>query len=139
MQNPAFAVDWTFLPSKWWAELLADLTGHFLERRQAPRRRVAHLAANYLDGTACARHVVRDVSTAGAFIFAEFKWPLGTIVTMTLEWAGSHNRRPPVVLRTKVVRCTQDGLAVRFLCSSKEETRNITEFLKSVPEAERRR
>jgi hypothetical protein len=138
MQNRALAVDWLFLPGKWWAELLADLTKHLMERRQAPRRRVVRLAANYLDGTACARHVVRDISIAGAFIFADFKWMAGTIVTMTLERTGSYNS-PPVVLRAKVVRCTQDGLGVQFVFLSKGERHRVVEFLKSVPEAERGR
>ncbi len=136
MQSQTLPMDWVFQPSRWLAELLADLTARLLERRQAPRRMVANLAANYLDGTAAACHVVKDISTNGAFIFADFKWPPGTIATMTLDLTrpACGRRSPsPLMLRTKVVRCTQDGLGVQFLLLSKGERLSLADFLKNIP------
>ncbi len=60
MQTQTLAMDWIFQPAKWqplrWvAEWLREQSARQRERRQAPRRRVANLAANYLDGTGAAR------------------------------------------------------------------------------------
>ena len=58
------------------------------ERRQAPRRITVNLDANYWDGKCAASHIVRDVSASGAFVFADFKWPPGTIVRLILQLEG---------------------------------------------------
>jgi hypothetical protein len=104
-----------------------------LERREEPRRRVATLAANYFEGSSAASYVVRDISTKSAFLLDDVKWLLGTIRTLTLEETGSpgYSQRPPlpVVLRTKVVRCAQDGLGVQFVFLSKEERQSLADFL----------
>jgi hypothetical protein len=71
------------------------------------------------------------VSTGGAFICADFKWPLGTIVTMTLKLEG-HPPPAPTLVRTKVVRCVPDGLGVQFLCLSKPERQDVANFLKGI-------
>ena len=137
MPSKALPIDWVFQPVRWrpvWglAEWLRHWTARQLERRQAPRQRVHNLAAHYWDGTAANSHVVRDVSTGGAFIFAEFKWPMGTIVTMTLQLEG---HPAPLLARTKVVRSVPDGLGVQFLCFSRTERRSLADFLKTVPES----
>ena len=139
MQTQTLAMDWIFQPAKWqplrWvAEWLREQSARQRERRQAPRRRVANLAANYLDGTGAARHVVRDVSTSGAFIFADFKWPPGTIVRMTLQLEG-HPFPAATLVRTKVVRCAPAGLGVQFLPVKKAERRSLANFLKSIPKS----
>jgi len=74
---------------------------------------------------------VRDVSTTGAFIFADFKWPPGTIVTLTLQLEG-HPAPVTTLVRTKVVRSVPDGLGVQFLCLSKTERQSLANFLKGV-------
>ena len=148
MQSQALPIDWIFQPSRWQpARRLAEWLRHWaarqLERREAPRKTVANLAANYWDGTAAAaaaRHVVKDVSAGGAFIFANFKWPPGTIVTMTLqleeEPVRGHRPPVPVLVQTKVVRCVPDGLGVQFLDLSKMERQRLMDFLKSIPESQ---
>src|SRR6266851_3965004 len=122
MHSQALAMDWIFQPARWrpagWlAEWLRYRAARHLERRQASRQKVVNLAAHYWDGTAAVSHIVRDVSTSGAFIFADFKWPPGTIVTLTLQ-LESHPA-PTTLVRTKVVRSVPDGLGVQFLCLSK--------------------
>ena len=139
MQTQTLAMDWIFQPAKWqplrWvAEWLREQSARQRERRQAPRRRVANLAANYLDGTGAARHVVRDVSTSGAFIFADFKWPPGTIVRMTLQLEG-HPFPAATLVRTKAVRCAPAGLGVQFLPVKKAERRSLANSLKSIPKS----
>jgi hypothetical protein len=125
MQSDALPIDWIFRPTRWRpARSLPGWLRHWaarqLERRQAPRSRVDDLVAHYWDATAAYTHVVRDVSTGGAFIWADFKWPLGTIVALTLELEG---HPAALLLQTKVVRCTSDGLGVQFLCFSKPRTK----------------
>jgi hypothetical protein len=132
MQTEALPIDWIFQPSRRLADWLRHLAARQLERRQAPRRRVANLVAHYWDATAANTHVVRDVSTGGAFICADFKWPLGTIVTLTLQWEG---HPVALLLQTKVVRCTSDGLGVQSLCFSKPERQNVANFLKGIAES----
>jgi hypothetical protein len=144
MQSQALPIDWIFQSSRWQpARRLADWLRHWaarqLERREAPRKTVANLAANYWDGTAAAaavRHVVRDVSTSGAFIFAAFQWPPGTIVRMTLqleEPVRGHRPPAPMLVQTKVVHCVPDGLGVQFLDLSKMERQRLMDLLKSIP------
>ena len=144
MQSQALPIDWTFQPSRWQptkrlAEWLRHWAARQLDRREAPRKTIANLAANYWDGTApAARHVVKDVSAGGAFVFAKFKWQLGTIVTMTLqleEPIRGHCPLAPVLVRTKVVRCVPDGLGVQFLDLSNMERQRLMDFLKSIPES----
>ena len=139
MQTQTLAMDWIFQPTRWqatlrWVAWLKDRLARQPERRHAPRQRVANLAANYLDGTGAARHVVRDVSTSGAFIFADFKWPPGTIVRMTLQLEG-HPFPAATLVRTKVVRCAPAGLGVQFLPVKKAERRSLANFLKSIPKS----
>ena len=134
MQSQTLAMDWIFQPARWrragWlSEWLRHRAARQLERRQAARQRVVNLAAHYWDGAAAVRHVVRDVSTSGAFIFADFKWPLGTIVTLTLQ-LESHPSS--MLVRTKVVRSVPDGLGVQFLCLSKAERQSLANFLKGI-------
>jgi hypothetical protein len=70
------------------------------------------------------------VSTGGAFICADFKWPLGTIVTMTLKLDPA-----PTLVRTKVVRSVPDGFGVQFLYLSKTERQTVANFLKGIAES----
>jgi hypothetical protein len=135
-QSQALEVDWIFQPVRRLCEWLRCRAARHLERRQEPRRMVVNLAAHYWDVTAAARHSVRDVSAGGAFIFAEFKWPLGTILTLTLQpnnQVGSQAPQAPL-LRAKVVRCASEGLGVQFVCFSKAERQDLADFLESIPE-----
>jgi hypothetical protein len=103
------------------------------ERRQARRRISINLAAHYWDGTSAASHIVRDVSTGGAFVFADFKWPPGTILTMILQLEGQVASGTPLAalpLPTRVVRCTPHGFGVQFMCSSIAERQRLEDFLK---------
>src|SRR5437764_1086206 len=102
-------------PVKWLPDWLRDwaigLLKQRIERRAAPRRMVANLTAHYWEGSGAASHIVRDVSVSGAFIYADFKWVPGTIVTMTLQRQGQvaeSDSQPVAVVRAIVVREGQD-------------------------------
>lgn len=109
-----------------------------LERREVPRRLVANLTANYWEGTGATGHLVRDISANGAFIYADFLWAPGTILTMALR---GHKQIPgseapvSVAVRGKVVRHAQRGLAVQFVYSDKRERKALQDFLQGIPDA----
>ena len=131
MHSEALPIDWIFQPSRRLTDWLRHWAARQLERRQAPRQRFDNLVAHYWDATAANTHVVRDVSTGGAFICADFKWPLGTILALTLQLEG-HPSSAPTLVRTKVVRSVPDGFGVQFLCLSKPERQNVANFLKGI-------
>ena len=141
MQSQALPIGWIFQPSRSKPvgrrfEWLRKWVAARLDRRQAPRKMLPNLVAHYFDGTAGATHIVRDVSNTGAFIYADFQWPPGTIVKLTLALTSPvYNRRPtaPGVLRTRVIRCTTRGLAVQFLFQKNSRAQNSNEFSESHP------
>jgi hypothetical protein len=140
MQSEALPIDWVFQPSRSQAvrrllEWVKRWATRRPDRRGAPRKRVANVAANYFDGTAGGSHVVRDISTKGAFILADFKWMPGTILTLALQREGNRGSMAAVALRAKVVRSTPDGLGVAFLLFKKAECRNLADFLRGIPES----
>ncbi|MGI8958216.1 MAG: PilZ domain-containing protein [Bryobacteraceae bacterium] len=123
---------------EWLRDRLKALVKGQLERREAPRKLVANLTAHYWEGSGAASHVVRDISASGAFIYAEFQWLPGTIVTMTLQWEGQVVRSGSpvaVVVRGKVVRHAQSGVGVQFLYSDKREQTKLATFLQGALDA----
>jgi hypothetical protein len=105
------------------------------DRRVAPRKMVANFTAYYWEGTGAAGHVVRDFSDGGAFILADFKWPIGTVLTMTLQSGDRTDESgspASVVLRAEIVRQTPEGVGIQFLCSSKKERKSLSTFLQSI-------
>jgi len=140
MQSQTLPLPWIFDAASRLSEWLRSRAARRLERRQAPRRMIANLDAHYFDGTAAAGHVVRDISTNGAFICAAFKWPPRTIVTLTLQLEGSvsaPSSPTSLLVQTEVVRCVPDGFGIRFLYVSKAERRSLANFLKIISEAPR--
>jgi hypothetical protein len=143
MQSQALPLDPIFQPVKWLPDWLTQwairLVERRLERREAPRRMVANLTANYWEGTGAAGHSVRNISTSGAFISADFKWMPGTILTMTLHWEGQvagSGSPAAMVVRAKVVRHAPKGVGVQFLYVDKRERKKVANFLQSVPDAQ---
>lgn len=130
-------------PVRWLPDWLRDwaiglLKGR-VERRKAPRRMVAHLTAYYWEGNGAAGHGVRDISASGAFLYADFKWGPGTVLTMTLQREGQaagSSSQTSAVVQARVVRHTQCGVGVQFLYSDKREQKSLEDFLRSVPDAQ---
>jgi hypothetical protein len=143
MQSQALPIEQIFQPVRWLPDWLRDWAARLLEgrveRRETARRMVANLAAHYWEGTGRAGHAVRDISLSGAFIFADFKWMPGTILTMTLhleaQVAGSGSPAATIV-RARVVREAPNGIGVQFLCVDKAERKSLADFLQSIPNAQ---
>lgn len=133
----------TFQPAKSLRHFLQNritcLLKNRFDRRAASRTTVENLTAYYWEGTGGAGHSVRDISLTGAFIFVDFRWVPGTIVTMTLQLqnqlVGSGS---PVTLqlRARVVCETSSGVGVQFLFANKRERKSLTKFLLRIPEAQ---
>ena len=142
MPSHALPMDQIFHPAKWLSDWLRDWATRLferpIERREAPRRRVTNLTANYWEGTGPGMHAVRDISCRGAFILADFKWVAGTIVTMTLQFedqgAGSSSRETTV--QARVVRHATEGIGVQFSSADKGEQRRLANFLQSIMPSE---
>lgn len=142
-QSQALPLDPIFQPVRWLPDWLRDwairLIERRIERREAPRKIVANLTARYWEGTEAAGHAVRDISASGAFIFADFKWMPGTILTMTLQFEGQvvgSCSPAATVVRARVVREAPNGVGVQFLCADKAERKSLADFLQSIPAAE---
>lgn len=143
MHSEALPIGWIFQPSRskssWrLAEWLRHWAARRLDRREAPRKMLPNLVVHYFDGTGAATHIVRDISNTGAFIYADFQWPPGTIVKLTLELTRvvyDRSAPKPRALQAKVVRCTARGLGVQFLLQKKAESKTLANFLKDIPES----
>jgi hypothetical protein len=142
MQSHALPMDPIWQPARWVPEWLKNWITALLksqpDRREASRKLVANVTAHYWEGSGAAGHVVRDISTSGAFIYADFLWMPGTILTMTLQRenhiAGSGSP-VSVVLRGKVVRQAERGVGVQFVYSDKGERKALEDFLQGIPDA----
>jgi PilZ domain len=143
MQGETSPIDRIFRPAKWLPKWLRDLAARLLgrrvERREAPRRIVMNLTAQYWEGSGAAGHLVRDISVSGAFIFADFKWVRGTVLTITLQRDGpiaGSDSLLWVVVRATVVRQAPEGLGVQFVFADKRERKTLATFLRRIPESD---
>ena len=96
------------------------------------------VAAYYWEGTASARHSVRDVSLQGAHIITSEKWYEGTIINLTLQCGGQAvgeggtARCKALSVRSKVVAHSQDGVRVAFLYLNRNEREAARKFLDEI-------
>ena len=124
--------NWIFGPVRRVADWLTLHAPRVAERWQATRRMIPGLVAYYWEGTTASHHVVRDVSTAGAFVFTAFKWPPGTIMTVTLQQVAAQSAPTTLQVRTRVVRDSPNGLALQFLYRSKAEQHQLADFMRKI-------
>ena len=132
MQGQVLLSNWIFRPVRRVADWLTLHASREAERRQATRRMIPRLVAYYWEGTTASHHVVRDVSTSGAFVFAAFKWPPGTIMTVTLQQVAAQGAPTTLQVRTRVVRDSPNGLALQFLYRSKAERHQLADFMRNI-------
>ncbi len=99
----------TFLKD-WFKSLLSE------NRRNAPRQDAPQLQAYYLEGGPAIEHNVRDISFSGLYLHTEEAWYPGTLVTLTLQKAGSTEDDPErfITVQGQVVRSEKDGVGLRF-------------------------
>jgi Flp pilus assembly protein TadG len=100
----------------WFAELFSR------ERRRAERQNPCHLVAHYWDGAAPLAHAVRDISSAGLYLFTEQRWYPGTLVMISLQRDGIPETDPDraITVEAKVVRSGSDGVGLAFALPQKE-------------------
>jgi hypothetical protein len=89
------------------------------EHRQAERIKAPLLVGYYWDGAAPAAHAIQNISSTGFYLVTKERWPLGTIVTMTLQRSdivhGNSGAEANIAVLSKVVRLGEDGVGFAFI------------------------
>lgn len=95
------------------------------ERRSAQRQSVERFAAYRWSGSDLKQEAVRDISSTGIYILTEERWPLGTLVFLTLQKEGPLEMNPErrVEVHTKVARHGDDGVGLAFVLEDHAESR----------------
>jgi hypothetical protein len=77
------------------------------------------LVAYYWDGAAPMPHQIQNISSIGFYLLTKERWPLGTIVTMTLQRTDIAHKNSGaerhIAVLSKVVRLGQDGVGFVFV------------------------
>jgi hypothetical protein len=94
------------------------------ERRSAKRRPVERFAAYRWTGSNLKEEAVRDISSTGIYLLTEKRWPIGTMVFLTLQREGPLEMNPErrIEVHTKVVRHGEDGVGVAFVLEESPES-----------------
>jgi PilZ domain len=94
------------------------------DRRLAQRRRWPHLAVVEGDGDSTEPHAVHDISTTGLYLQTEERWPLGTLVRMTLQRTDALDDATmiPTSVELRVSRWGADGVGLEFVTADVEHT-----------------
>jgi uncharacterized membrane protein (UPF0127 family) len=87
------------------------------ERRRLRRQMWPRLVAYDWNGANLVVHGIRDASATGLYLLTEKRWPLGTLVTMTLQKAGGgdENSKLSIIVQLKVIRWGMDGVGLEFV------------------------
>ena len=70
-------------------------------------------------------HGVRDLSANGLYLMTEARWPLGTLITLTLQRTdgGSDDALPnAITVQLRVMRWGKDGVGLAFTQTEMEES-----------------
>jgi uncharacterized membrane protein (UPF0127 family) len=92
--------------------------GRFPHNRRKMRRQMwPRLVAYDWNGANLVVHGIRDTSATGLYLLTEKRWPLGTLVTMTLQRAdcGDENSELTITVQLKVIRWGTDGVGLAFV------------------------
>lgn len=109
----------------------ADLQqGPHRERRRLRRQMWPRLVAYDWNGANLVVHGIRDASATGLYLLTEKRWPLGTLVTMTLQKAGSGDEisKLSITVQLKVIRSGTDGVGLEFVLP---ETLDSAQWIKT--------
>jgi hypothetical protein len=96
------------------------------ERRMTRRRRCPRLVAYDSTGGALEVHGMKDLGANGLYLMTKERWPLGTLVTMTLQRTDrldDHSTKNAIVAQLRVARWGEDGVGLAFAPSEVEEPR----------------
>lgn len=93
------------------------------------------IVAYYWDGGAPKKHAIKDISSNGAYLYADEPWCVGTIITLTLQKEaedGVGDATTFAVLNCRVVRHTPDGAEIEFMLRTEEERKAVKQFMRKV-------
>lgn len=98
--------------------------GTHRERRRMRRQMWPRLVAYDWNGANLVVHGIRDASATGLYLLTEKRWPLGTLVTMNLQKAGSgdKNSELTITVQLKVIRWGMDGVGLEFVLPETQES-----------------
>lgn len=105
------------------------------ERRRMRRQMWPRLVAYDWNGANLIVHGIRDASASGLYLITEKRWPLGTLVTMTLQRADVwvENSELSITVQMKVIRWGVDGVGLAFVLP---ETLESTPWIQTEPNHE---
>jgi len=115
------------------------------DKRRAPRLPEPSLLVYYWDGSVPEGRKIRDISDSGAYVITPERWYVGTIVRLILQ--GYKTTPQPnggiipsrsTSIPSRVIRHGADGIGVEFMFSTPGEKLALEEFLKAIPQSERR-
>jgi hypothetical protein len=95
------------------------------DRRNTRRKRWPRLLAFDASGGALEVHGVRDLSASGLYLMTESRWPLGTMLTLTLQrtdGARDDGRQNAITVQLRVIRWGKDGVGLAFTQTETEES-----------------
>jgi PilZ domain len=92
------------------------------DRRIAQRRRWPHLAVVQTEVASTEPHAVHDISPTGLYLQTEERWPLGTLVRMTLQRTDALDDATmiPTSVELRVSRWGADGVGLEFVTADVE-------------------
>jgi hypothetical protein len=92
---------------RWWSP----------DPRRAEREVIPGLTAYYWNGAAPEGHSVRNISATGLYLITEERWFPGTLITMTLQYAGCENgqRECAVSVACKAKWWGDSGVGLEFV------------------------
>ena len=87
-----------------------------LDQDRARRHLWPKLIAYDRNGDSLVVHGIRDSSATGLYLLTDKRWPLGTLVTMTLQSTGGPDEGSKfrIAVQLKVVRWGSDGVGLAF-------------------------
>jgi hypothetical protein len=103
----------------WLEGLLKPDTGERAERRTVDR-----FAAYRWSGNDLKQEAVKNISQTGVYILTEERWPIGTLLFLTMQKEGPLEMDPErrIETRAKVSRCGEDGVGLAFVWADDPES-----------------
>jgi uncharacterized membrane protein (UPF0127 family) len=86
------------------------------DRRRARRQQWPRLIAHDWDGAELVVHGIRDASASGLYLLTEKRWPLGALVSMTLQRTDNVDEyaETSITVQMRVTRWGPDGVGLVF-------------------------
>jgi PilZ domain len=114
--------------ARWLEKLLVP------ETDRADRRPGGAFAAYYWSDGALRQDGVKDISATGVYIITNERWPIGSMVALTLQNAGPLETSPErrITTRAKVVRSAEDGIGLAFVPANDPESKQWESLVENV-------